>query len=337
MRSGILAAGNWIRDHVKTVDAWPDQDGLANILGRTDGNGGGPYNVLKDLSQMRAPFPLEGLGLIGDDADGREILDDCRASGIGTGGLRATPGLRTSSTDVMTVRGSGRRTFFHDRGANARLGPAAFEFSGRKERIFYLGYLMLLDALDAAGADGLPQAHGVLARARAAGMVTCADCVSAASGRFRATVAPVIPEVDILFTNDFEAEQIAGLSLGRGETLDRTAVEACARALAGMGIRGWVVVHFPEGACACSPEGRIIWQPSVRVPADKVAGSVGAGDALAAGVLLGVHEGWPMERSLELGVCAAAMSLLHPACSESILSHEECAAFGRAHGFIHAR
>ena len=40
MRSGILAAGNWIRDHVKTIDAWPAEDGLANIVGRADGNGG---------------------------------------------------------------------------------------------------------------------------------------------------------------------------------------------------------------------------------------------------------------------------------------------------------
>lgn len=337
MRSGILAAGNWIRDHVKTIDAWPDQDGLSNILGHTAGNGGGPYNVLKDLSKMRAPFPLEGLGLIGDDADGRAILDDCRASGIGTGGLRMAPGMRTSSTDVMTVRGSGRRTFFHDRGANAHLGPGAFDFLGRSERIFYLGYLMLLDALDAEGDDGAPRARGVLRRAREAGMVTSADCVSAVSGRFRATVAPIIPEVDILFTNDFEAEQVAGLRLGRGEKLDRGAVEASARALARIGILGWVIVHFPEGACACSADGRILWQASVRVPADKVAGSAGAGDALAAGVLFGVHEGWPMERSLELGVCAAATSLLHPTCSESIMPHDGCVAFGHAHGFVAGR
>ena len=79
MRSGILAAGNWIRDHVKTVDAWPQEDGLANILDQNTGNGGGPYNLLKDLSRMGAPFPLTAIGLVGDDSDGRAILEDCRA------------------------------------------------------------------------------------------------------------------------------------------------------------------------------------------------------------------------------------------------------------------
>src|SRR5271157_3101614 len=128
MRTGILAGGNWIRDHVKTVDAWPAQDGLANIVGRSEGNGGGPYNVLKDLSKLRAPFPLSGLGLVGNDEDGRAILDDCAASGIDTVQMRTVADCRTSYTDVMTVRATSRRTFFHDRSANARLGPEHFDF-----------------------------------------------------------------------------------------------------------------------------------------------------------------------------------------------------------------
>jgi sugar/nucleoside kinase (ribokinase family) len=333
MRSGILAAGNWIRDHVKTVDSWPAEEALANILEHAEGNGGGPYNILKDLAKLRAPFRLAGVGLVGDDDDGRSILADCRVHGIDTASLWTVDGLWTSYTDVMTVRGTGRRTFFHDRGANARLGPQHFDFAESRERIFYLGYMLLLDALDAPGPDGAPQARGVLQRARASGLMTAIDCVSAASDRFPATVAPVLPEVDVLFANDYEAEQITGLSLGRGASLRRGAVEAAGRALIAMGVRGWAVVHFPEGACACSAKGPVVWQPSVKVPPELILGSAGAGDALAAGVLFGVHEDWPMERALELGACAAAASLLHPTCSEGLLAHEDCLAFGRDRGF----
>src|ERR1035438_3914510 len=153
MRSGILAGGNWIRDHVKTLDAWPAQDGLANILGLADGNGGGPYNVLKDLSMLRAPFALAGIGLVGDDADGRAILADCHESGIDASQVRMMAGFHTSYTDVMAVKGGARRTFFHDRGANAHLGPEHFDFTYSAARVFYLGYLLLLDRLDASGAD----------------------------------------------------------------------------------------------------------------------------------------------------------------------------------------
>jgi sugar/nucleoside kinase (ribokinase family) len=333
MRSGILAAGNWIRDHVKTVDAWPEQDGLVTILGHSVGNGGGPYNVLKDLARLGAPFPLAGIGLLGDDEDGRAIVADCHASGIGTAQLRAAPGLSTSYTDVMTVRGTGRRTFFHHRGANALLAPELFDFARARERIFYLGYLLLLDALDSPGPDGAPRAREVLRSARDCGLETSLDCVSAASERFRATVVPVLPDVDVLFVNDYEAEQIAGIALGRGAAIDRLAVERAARALVGLGVRSWAVLHFPEGACACSASGQIVWQPAVRVQPALIRGSAGAGDALAAGVLYGVHEGWPMGRALELGVCAAATSLLHPNCSDSVRSSTECLAFGREHGF----
>jgi sugar/nucleoside kinase (ribokinase family) len=333
MQPGILAAGNWIRDHVKTVDVWPVQDGLANIVERVDGNGGGPYNLLKDLSILRAPFPLEGIGLVGDDPDGRAIIDDCRASGIDSSRLRMIPGLRTSYTDVMAVRGSGRRTFFHDRGANARLGPEHFDFTSANARIFYLGYLLLLDRLDAPGTDGAPVARDVLRKAGQAGLLTALDCVSAAADHFRATVAPVLPEVDVLFVNDYEAEQVAGMSLGRGHKLDRHAVEVAAHALAGFGVRQWAIIHFPEGACACSGKGEIVWQPAVRLAPDLIAGAVGAGDALAAGVLFGLHESWPIAKALELGTCAAAASLLDSTCSGGIMPYEECLSFGREKGF----
>jgi sugar/nucleoside kinase (ribokinase family) len=334
MRSGILAAGNWIRDHVIVVDSWPQEEGLADILGQSHGNGGGPYNVLKDLAMLGAPFALAGVGLLGDDERGRTILADCGALGIETGRLRAEPGISTSFTEVVTVRGSGRRTFFHHRGANALLGPGHLEFDGAAQRLFYLGYLFLLDGLDAPGPDGAPAARDVLRRARAAGMQTALDCVSAAPGRLWEAARPVLSEVDVLFANEIEAGRLCGRELGQGPQVDRRAVESAARSLVGFGVRSWAIVHFPGGACACSGAGELVWQPAVRVPPELVAGAAGAGDALAAGVLLGVHEGWPIARSLELGVCAAAVSLLHPTCSGGVRPHAECLAFGRGQGFL---
>ncbi|HEY1848091.1 MAG TPA: carbohydrate kinase family protein [Opitutaceae bacterium] len=334
MRSGIIAGGNWIRDHVKSVDAWPEQDGLANILGRTDSNGGGPYNLLKDLARLGAPFPLEAAGLVGDDADGHAILADCRLSEIDTTRLRPVPGSGTSYTDVISVRG--RRTFFHERGANALLGPEHFGFGPTTAKLFYLGYLLLLDRLDAPGPDGRPAACAVLQAARQAGLITVADCVSAAPGAFGGVFPAVLAGIDVLFVNDFEAEQITGLELGRGPALNPQKAGAAARRLIELGVRSWAVVHFPEGACACSASGEAHWQPAARVPADMVASAVGAGDAFAAGVLLGIHENWPMARSLELGVCAAAASLLHPTCSGGVLPADECLALGQRQGFLGA-
>ena len=55
MRKGLISGGNWIVDHVKLIDAWPDQDALANIRGQSWGNGGSAYNILKDIE---FPWPV---------------------------------------------------------------------------------------------------------------------------------------------------------------------------------------------------------------------------------------------------------------------------------------
>ncbi|MFA6962768.1 MAG: carbohydrate kinase family protein [Opitutaceae bacterium] len=277
-RSGILAGGNWIIDHVKILDGWPQQDALANILSESWGNGGSPYNILKDLSRLGADFPLAGIGLVGDDADGQRIFADCRQHGIDTTQLRSTSLAPTSYSDVMTDRTTGRRTFFHQRGANALLSPEHFDFSTTSAKIFHLGYLLLLDGLDALDL-GIPKARDVLRRARTAGLLTSLDCVSENGDRFHAVVKPVLPEVDVLFVNDYEAEQLSGLAFGRGDSINRATVEQAARALLALGVRRHVIIHFPEGACA------------------------------------------------------AATSLLHPTCSESVPTAAEALRFGREHGF----
>lgn len=332
-RRGIIGAGNWLRDHVKTIDVWPAENGLANILSHTTGNGGGPYNVLKDLAKLGATYPLCGVGLVGDDIDGRTILEDCRRHGIGTSQLRISPRGRTSTTDVMTVRATGRRTFFHDRGVNALFAPEHCDFESTSARIFYFGYLLLLDAMDALTARGEPRGCDVFRAARAAGLLVALDCVSASPECFMATVLPALPEVDVLFANDYEATQLTGLQICTGDRLDAAAAEMAVRKLIQQGVRHWAILHFPEGAVACSAHGELLWQNAVDVPAVQIESTVGAGDAFAAGVLHGLHEDWTMARSLELGVCAAATSLLHATCSESVRGWEECLRFGQETGF----
>lgn len=132
-RCGILGVGSGIVDHVKMVDRYPAQDTLARIFSSHDGSGGSPYNILIDLAKMGAGMPLQAAGLVGDDADGRTILADCEAHGVDTGLLKTTREATTSFTDVMTVRGSGRRTFFHCRGANALLDESHVDLEASGE------------------------------------------------------------------------------------------------------------------------------------------------------------------------------------------------------------
>jgi sugar/nucleoside kinase (ribokinase family) len=332
-RSGIMAGGNWIVDHVKMIDRWPPQDALANITSQFSSNGGSPYNVLKDLARLGATFPLEAVGLVGDDEAGRFIRDDCARHRIDTGQLRNSPTTPTSYTDVMTEQGTGRRTFFHCRGANAELAPGHFDFSRSRARIFHLGYLLLLDRLDLPSATAATAAVDVLRAARAAGMRTAADVVSEASDRFSRVVRPALPEVDYLFLNEFEIAQVTGITTTRDGVVDRAAVARAAAEMIRGGVREWVFVHFPAAVLACGARGEIVWQPSLQVPAAFVQGAAGAGDAFASGVLYGLHEAWPIPEALKLGVCAAAASLGHPTCSEGVGSSADCLALADRFGF----
>ncbi len=326
-RDGIIAAGNWIVDHIKIVDIYPEQNALANIKAEFLSNGGSPFNVLKNLSKMGAQFPLKSIGIVGDDIDGRWILDDCAKNNIDVTKLKMINGIPTSYTDVMTVESSGRRTFFHQRGANALLDIEHFNFDNCNEKIFHLGYLLLLDKLDEIDSNGLTNAAKILRNAQEVGIKTSIDIVSENSYRFNQIVIPSLPFVNYLFINEFEAERTTNTKLS-GDLPEIDALRNAAKKLINYGVQNWVFIHFPLGVYALSKNGEELMQGSVKFPKEKIKSVVGAGDALASGILFALHENWSIEDALKLGVSTAASSLLKFNCSDGIVNYKECLQIG---------
>jgi sugar/nucleoside kinase (ribokinase family) len=328
-RFGLLAAGTFVLDHVKMIDAWPEQDMLATITSETKSNGGGPYNVLKDLKALGAEFPLEASGLLGDDADAAWIRADCGEHDIDTRQLRTTPKAATSYTDAMCVQSDGRRTFFHQRGANSLFAPEHVDLTVSGARIFLLGYLLLLDAMDQLDGDGTTDASRLLQRARSLGYLTAVETVSIADTRFREVVVASLKQADYFFLNEVEAS----LLLGKEVTPASASLQSAASAIAALGAPGRVIVHGVEGVVCREPEGAMVIQPSLELPDDMLAGSTGAGDAFTAGILYGVHEGADTQTCLLQGVCAAAQSLTHPTASGGMKPLEECLRLPERFGF----
>jgi len=323
-RQGVLAGGNWVVDTLKLIDTYPQQDALANILRESVGNGGSPFNLLLDLARLGASFPLQGIGLIGADTRGDWILSQCDAHGVDRTRILRHPTAATSHTDVMTVESTGRRTFFHQRGANAHLAPGHFSFAGLRTKIFHLGYLLLLDQLDQPDAETGTAAARVLREARNSGCLTSIDVVSEDSTRFAEIVLPALRHTDYCIMNEFEIERTTGIATRTGGRISLPAVESAARRLLLAGVGKWVIVHFPEGACALGHEGGFHLQGSLRVPQDRILGTVGAGDAFAAGLLLGLHEDQPIKVCLFWGVAAAASCLLGRGASDGLLPLQDC-------------
>lgn len=330
-RSGILAGGNFITDNVKVIEAWPEQDTLASIRSETMSNGGGPYNILKNLAVMAPELPREACGLVGEDGNGDWVMADCMAAGIDVSQMHRTSAAGTSYTDAMTVASTGRRTFFHQRGANALLSPDHFDFTQSNARIFMLGFLMLLDTLDAIDGDGITGAAKVLRKAREAGMMTAVDCVSEPDRKFRQVVLSALAEADLLFLNEFEIGQV----IGREVPAERTAMAEAALELASHAAREdtQVIVHAVAGAVVANRRGLLATHPSLALPESEIAGATGAGDAFASGFLLGVHVGLSSEECLRYAACAAAMSLRDPTPSGGMLSLKDCLKLGAQHGY----
>jgi sugar/nucleoside kinase (ribokinase family) len=323
-RTGILCAGNWIIDHVKIIDVWPREETLANIISEEQGTGGSAYNVLVDLARFGLGIPLAGLGLVGDDESGRAIREHARRLRIDDRLLRTVPGVPTSYTDVFTVRSTGKRTFCHNRGANALLGPQHFPAAGIDSRLVNIGYLLLLDGMDAEDREYGTAAARVLARLREAGITTSIDVVSEDSDRFARIVTPALVHADYATINEIEAGRTTGHDLRpSGGRLDRAAIALSAREFLRRGVKRRVVIHAPELVHALDASGEECWQPTHRVPQEEIAGTVGAGDAFLAGVLVGIHEGWPIEKSLRFANAAAVSCLRHPTTTEGVVSAEE--------------
>jgi sugar/nucleoside kinase (ribokinase family) len=333
-RRGLLAGGNWIIDQVKLVDLYPNRERLANIRGQSQGTGGAPYNVLLDLAKLGADLPLMGAGLVGKDTLGELILEDCKRFRIDTRYLRATSDAATSYTDVMTEQENGRRTFFHYRGANSLWSGDDIDFKRTKAQIFHLGYLLLLDALDAADAKFGTKAARLLAAAQDAGLKTSVDVVSEDSDRFPKVVSPALRHVDYCVVNEIEAGKTTGFKIRTPDgQLDTVALRHASGSLLQQGVRELVVIHFPEGGFARTRKGEDVWQPSLRLPDKFITGTAGAGDAFCAGILLGLHEGWELPRCLQTAVCVAAASLSHPTCTGGMKTLSACLSLGKKYGY----
>ena len=320
MKSGILATGNFIVDRVKLIDAYPSQDTLASILSETPSNGGGPYNVLTDLSRMGVSYPLSAAGLIGTDPDGDWIKEHCHEHRIDTSFLVQTPDHPTSYTDVMTVKSTGRRTFFHQRGANAAFTGEEIDFSKTNAKILHLGYLLLLDHMDTFAPDGKTHAAHFLARATGSGLITSLDLVSAAHSKFREIVQSALPHTDYLFLNEIEAGNILGRPVSPSSPEE---IAIAAMDILQHGVRIAVTLHTAHHACTACITGEIHHQPSREIPLSEIQGANGAGDAFAAGFLHAIHQDQPIPSALLLAVKTAAQCLTHPTPSGGIVSSSE--------------
>lgn len=227
------------------------------------------------------------VGLVGDDPYGRFCVDAMRDLGVDVSAVRVDPSVTTGLTVILQRIGD--RAIVTHLGSIASLAAAHVDRHVINDaRHVHVGSWFLLDGLRA----DLP---AVFREVRAHGASTSLDTND--DPRRAWAVGAILDHCDVLLPNDHEACTLAGTA---------PATVAAARLAERVGTVA--VTSGSDGAFACRAGALVHVGAAVVDPASMV-DAVGAGDTFDAGFLYGHVHGWELERCLQVGVGAAALSL----------------------------
>ena len=93
-RRGVLSAGTFCVDFNKSIARWPNEDTSNEVLEIDRQGGGSGFNMAIDLKRLDPDFPVEAMGVVGDDDLGRFLFGECDAHGVERRGFRRCPAGR---------------------------------------------------------------------------------------------------------------------------------------------------------------------------------------------------------------------------------------------------
>jgi len=312
MEKGMTIAGNLIVDYVKTIDSYPQIGMLSSITNITKCVGGCAANTLVDIAKMDPLVPLQCIGTVGDDENGQYVLSVLDEHNIDIRSVRKSGEAPTSFTDVMSVRDTGERTFFHARGANATFSIDDIDFNKIKGDMFHIGYALLLDSFDKSDREYGTVMAKALCFAKEKGLKTSMDVVSENSNRFEGVVSSSLKYCDYFIANEIESSMISNIPArdNQGKIISENMKLIC-EALFAKGVNEMAVIHAPEGGWLMDRRGKFTFVPALDLPHGYIKGTVGAGDAFCAGMLYSIYKELDAEKALRLASAAAAACLSH--------------------------
>lgn len=246
--------------------------------------GGVGRNIAENAARLG--LEVELITALGEDANGRAILEDCARKGIGTGGCRVVPGERSSVYLFIGDEKGDMRCAINDMHAQSLLTPA-----------WIAPRLDMLNAMDAVCIDANLPEETVAYLAGNLRTPLFADAVSAAKvGRLRGA----LPRMHSFKPNRLEAELLTGVRIR--DMID--AAEAARRLLE----TGLKRVYLSMGAMgALCAEGRqCCYLPGIGHGA---VNATGAGDAFTAALIWAHTRGLSLRESGIAGMAAASIAM----------------------------
>lgn len=310
MKKTVVVAGTILADVVKVVEVYPEKGMLAPISSITQAVGGCVSNTGIDLKKIDPELTVKAAGRVGQDDYGNYIVEELSHAGLDTSLIHRSQ-TKTSFSDVVSVRTTGERTFFHYEGANAEFCEVdLFPVLAEGCDLLHVGYVMLLPKLDAEDREYGTALAKLLKRARERGIKTSIDCVSSTNGDFKKTISPALKYCNYAILNEIESAAVSGIPARdeSGALSDENILETMKHFMQ-CGVADKVIIHAPEAGYLLDKTGYVLKTPSLQLPRGFIKGSVGAGDAFCAGCLYGLLSNYPDEEILKIAAAAAASSL----------------------------
>lgn len=323
-KSGITIAGNILADVVKNIDCYPEVGMLTNVTQLTTAVGGCAPNTSINLVKIDPSIPVNVIGRIGSDENGRFVLSQLRANGIGVDKIIFSKNSATGFCDVMNLP-TGERTFFHTKGANAEFSPEDVDISSLNCDIFHIGYILLLDKFDEKDSEYGTAMARFLHNVQKSGIKTSVDVVSSSTNDYAEKIIPPLKYCNYVIINEIECCTVWNLNPRRADgSLDENNIKTAMRKLAESGVSDKVIIHSKEKSFILDVKsGEFVSMPSLKIPKQDIKGSVGAGDAFCAGCLYGLYNNFSDRQILEFASAAAACNLFEANSVDGMKSKNE--------------
>jgi sugar/nucleoside kinase (ribokinase family) len=305
MSAGVLCAGIVVADHVSSPISHLPAAGelvLADQLILTIG--GCAANVAVDLVKLGVPACV--VGCVGEDVFGRVVAEMLRERAVDVSGLLVKPGLDTSQTLIVNVKGQDRR-FVHTFGANAAFEASDVPLDRPDFGILYLGGYLLMNRVEPS------KLAEVFRAARAKGMKTVLDVVTPGPAGYLPRLEPVLPHTDVFLPNDHEGKLISGLDdpLAQAELFHR------------MGAKTAIVTQGDKGSVLVS-DGLRLRAGAYSMP---FVDGTGGGDAFAAGLMAAMLRGASPEECLRTASAVGASCVRAIVTTAGVFTRAEAEAF----------
>ena len=336
MRTGVLSMGTMCVDYAKKIEHMPELESVVIIDEVSRSTGGPGLNLAFDIKQLDPELIVEAIGCLGQDANGQFIIDQSTKFDLKNERMQRSSGPVSGFADALTLNANGKRTFLFHVGSNCELDFDAIDIDLNKPKILHLGAPGVHHKMDKVDANGESGWVRVLKRAQSLGIHTNLEMIHLDAEREKELVLPCLPYLSSIIINESEAGALVDIHFkveGADSEVDWKTMEVIAGKLISSGVSELAVVHTPAGAVAADSTGKTWRQGSVKVPFSQIKGTSGAGDAFAAGVVYGLHQSWPVQECLELGVATAAQNIQSDTTSEDVAAYQSTLSQSRSMGY----